>query len=61
MIPIDTEYDSATPEPGYEGLTITELFELIADQEREQAYYDMEQEAMWRDFPFHNSSNFGRY
>jgi hypothetical protein len=54
-------YDSATPEPGYEDMPIAEIIAHIDDYEREQAAYEAEQEQMWRDFPWHNSANFGRF
>lgn len=60
MLPIDTEYDSATPEPGYEGLSVAELMEVIDEEWREYHYYE-EQENRWSEFPFHNSWNFGPY
>lgn len=49
MEPIDYEYDSATPEPGYEGMSITEVNEVIDEQWAEYHYY-AEQDALWADY-----------
>lgn len=46
MLPIDI-YDSATPEPGYEDMSIAEVFAAIDEQWAEAAYY-AEQEEMQR-------------
>lgn len=47
MLPIDI-YDSATPEPGFEGMSAAEIAEVIDEYEAESAAYYEEQNRYWR-------------